>query len=748
MKTIGSSTILLTVVCGIAQASIIPWIGVANAQVVPDGTVGTTVNAAGNSFTINNGTRSGNNLFHSFSQFSVPTNGSVIFNNETDVQNIFSRVTGSSASTIDGLMKANGTASLFLMNPNGIVFGPNATLELGGSFVGTTANSIKFEDGIEFSVGNLTANPLLSVKVPIGLQMGSNPGEIINQSGSGLFGQPNRTIALIANGIQFYNGGIYAPMGQVEIGSVGAGAWVNLDTSLPLWIFNYGNNANVQNIQLSQQSLIDTEDESSGPIHLIGRKIELNQSGISSLTLTAASGGDIRIDALESLSLNDSYIVNHVLDGQQGGALFINTPHLKLSNQSGLNSISWGEGNAGNVEVRANLVQVTQNSGLGSFAGASGRGGNVSIYAQDVEVNGVQFFPDGSYDWSAIAASAWSTGTGGTVHIDTQRLILQDGGVIGASTFDSGNAGIIDIRATDSIQILGTGGNAEELPSAIRAEVRDQATGNGGSIFLTTGKLIISDGGKVSVNNPYSGNAGDISLKANEILLKNQGKISADVGSGDKGNIQIKTNMLSLRSNSAITTNASGNASGGNILIDSRILIGLENSDIIANAVQGKGGAIQIITQGLLGLQYRDRLTLDNDITASSEFGINGTVQVNTIGINPANDLNALPVDTVDSSRQIADRCASSKTGSFISTGRGGIPRNPMQVRKSDRPWKDIRPTVATVSNPIQPIASVQPTTQLLEASTIEVDETGVISLVAPQRMNSNPATCALSSQH
>ena len=104
------------------------------AQVVPDNTVGTTVNLNGTAFEINNGIRSGNNLFHSFSQFSVPTNGSAIFNNVTDVQNILNRVTGSQLSNIDGILKTQG--GLFLMNPNGIVFGPNARLELGGSFLG------------------------------------------------------------------------------------------------------------------------------------------------------------------------------------------------------------------------------------------------------------------------------------------------------------------------------------------------------------------------------------------------------------------------------------------------------------------------------------------------------------------------------------------------------------------------------------------------------------------------------------
>ncbi len=172
MKPIASITILLATVCGIAEGTV--------AQVVPDSSLGTQVTQIGGVFEINNGTRSGNNLFHSFSQFSVPTAGSAVFNNAVDVQNVFSRITGSKVSNIDGILKTQGNANLFLMNPNGIIFGPNAQLQLGGSFLGTTASGIKFADGIELNTVNETP-PLLSVKVPIGLQFGTAPAPITVQ---------------------------------------------------------------------------------------------------------------------------------------------------------------------------------------------------------------------------------------------------------------------------------------------------------------------------------------------------------------------------------------------------------------------------------------------------------------------------------------------------------------------------------------------------------------------------------------
>ena len=151
------------------------------AQVTSDGTVNTQVNQNGNVSEITGGETRGSNLFHSFQDFSVQTGNEAFFDNAASISNIFSRVTGGNISNIDGAIRANGSASLFLINPAGIIFGQNARLDIGGSFYGSTASSILFEDG-EFSAVDNLEQPVLTINAPIGLSFRDEPGDIVNRS--------------------------------------------------------------------------------------------------------------------------------------------------------------------------------------------------------------------------------------------------------------------------------------------------------------------------------------------------------------------------------------------------------------------------------------------------------------------------------------------------------------------------------------------------------------------------------------
>ena len=208
-----------------------------NAQIIPDSTTSTTVDVSGNDFTINDGDRAGGNLFHSFSDFSVPTGGSAFFNNAADIVNIFSRVTGGNISNIDGLLRANGTTNLFLINPAGILFGEGARLDIGGSFYGSTADSVLFPDG-EFSSTDLANPPLITINAPIGLNFRDNPGDIVNQSIAqnstgdivGLEVSQGQNLTLVGGDINFETGNVTAREGNIELGGLSAAGTVDINS--------------------------------------------------------------------------------------------------------------------------------------------------------------------------------------------------------------------------------------------------------------------------------------------------------------------------------------------------------------------------------------------------------------------------------------------------------------------------------------------------------------------------------------
>jgi filamentous hemagglutinin family protein len=804
----------------------------AMAQITSDGTTNTVVNAINNNFTIINGIEKSNNLFHSFSNFSVPTGGSASFDlvNTPNITTIFSRVTGGDVSQIDGLIQtlnANHPVSLFLMNPAGIVFGQNASLNIGGSFVGTTANSIKFADGTEFRAVNSTEIPLLTMSVPVGLQMGQNSGDIqVQGSGHQLTGgaftpvirdntqstlevNSGKDIALVGQNLNLSGGVLTAENGRIELGAVKAGT-VNInDTSSDLQL-DYTNIEDFGDIQLVNQSLMDASGLTSRGIQLQGQNISLKDgsaaliqtvgsqapssirvratgyldlagdvrtapdvgivtgvisSRLMTETLGKGKGADIDVSAGD-LRLNDGGIVVARTYGfDSGGNINVNiardiqinrvTP-LNPVATSGIATPTFGSGQSGNMNITASNLTITDGGLIISNNFGKGDSGNVNVNVSGtIEVKGIDPI---TLAPANISSTVFGKGNGGYLNINTSRLILDYGGSVATATLNSGAGGNLTINASESIELRGGSISAAApiLPTTLRQAfgLPDRPSGNAGSLTINTPKLQIDNGGEVTVNNEGLGDGGNLSINTNSLRLDNQGKLIANTASGEGGNINLNLQSdLILRNNSLISTEAQGTGNGGNIAINSPIIIGLENSDIIANAVAGNGGNIQIITQGLFGLQFRDQLTPESDITASSQFGVSGTVQINNFGVDPNSGLVELPANLTDSSQKVAAGCADTSGSSFVATGRGGIPQNPNQQVMSDasgglrlRTWSDMR-DISTYRN--TEAVQVQSPDTFVPATSWRRNTQGKIELVANNSTQAQqPLTCAFVSKN
>jgi filamentous hemagglutinin family protein len=365
-------------------------------------------------------------------------------------------------------------------------------------------------------------------------------------------------------------------------------------------------------------------------------------------------------------------------DGRgNGGTLRLNTQKLSVSNGGKVQAATFGKGNAGNLFIKADEIDVFNSPGVTS--------------KQPTSINaGVGFDPQGNVDKQGNPV--YAQGNAGNLAIDTRRLSIRNGASISSDTQGKGNGGQLAITATESVVVLGAG-------STLTVGVGSGAVGNGGELKLKTPQLVVTDGGTISTSSAGTGTAGKLRIDANTIDL-DRGAITAETRSGKGGNIELNaSDYLLIRDNSRISATA-GTAQkggdGGNIQIITPFIIALPgNNDITANAYTGNGGKVTILSNGLMGIVYREKgreSQSTNDITASSTFGQDGKVEINTPGTDPGKDKGELPAATNDASKQISQACgASQRDNKFYLTGRGGLPPNAREPQESDALWEDAR---------------------------------------------------------
>ncbi|WP_040695692.1 filamentous hemagglutinin N-terminal domain-containing protein [Nodosilinea nodulosa] len=659
------------------------------AQVVSDDTlpVGERSQVSGDpNFQVDGGARRGGNLFHSFSQLSVPTGGSIYFNNAADVQTIFSRVTGGSISNIDGLIQANGTANLFLLNPNGILFGPNGALNIGGSFVATTASSINFADGFQYGVINPQTTPLLTVTAPVGLQMGASPGPISVQgtgydlsvpvpyfssiaraaNPTGLQVPAGRTLALIGGNIELTGSTLTAEQGKIELSSVRDGQ-VSFDDS---FILSQLGAQTFGNIRLSQQALVDASG--GGLIQIQGNQVSLADGSLLLIQNQGIqSDGSIRVNAAQSLELSSSS-----LDGRISG---------------GLESQTVGVGRGADIDVSTRQLTVRDGAQISARSYNSGKTGNVTMQASDsIQVIGFSFIDPSLL--SAIGNSVFSSGDAGDVTVSTQKVTILRGGTIGSVTFGIGRSGDVTVNALDSIELSG------QSSLSIRSVLQALTLGSGdaGQLTVNTSRLVIQ-GGAVSTATLGSGRAGSLTVNASESVevsgrsslpsLPNYVGSSAPIPSaflrrayqlpdrpgGNSGSVTINTPRLSLTDEANVTASNDGTGSAGTLRVNANSIVVDRGSSITAATASGEGGNID--------LNVRDFLLLRNHSQITTSAGDNGgNIQVN------AGSIIAIPAEDSD----IRANSVNARGGNVTINAAGifGI-----QARPQDTPLSDITAT-------------------------------------------------------
>jgi filamentous hemagglutinin family protein len=679
------------------------------AQIIPDNSLGNensvvvpnqNINGI-NSDRIDGGAIRNSNLFHSFQEFNIDNGRGAYFSNPENISNILTRVTGSNISNIFGTLGILGNANLFLINPNGIVFGPNARLDVGGSFFASTADSILFENSVEFAASNSDAPPLLTINIPIGLNFRENPGNIVNQSIAvdsednfvGLQVLPRRTLGFVGGDIQLANSVLTAPQGRIELGSVAGNSTVNLTPIDKGYALGYENVQNFQDIALAQ-ALLDVRGEGGGDVQIQGRRVTLaDVSIIEASTEGSQPGGVVSIQASESVEVIGSSIFADVNPGAMGagGNLIINTQNLLVQNGSQISTSIFGTGNGGNLTVTATnieligttpdgqssstLIASVQSGGVGNggnltinaqnlrvFDGAqisvstfsNGNGGNLNITAEDIKLSGIGSGLLATFGEEAIgksgditintqnisvqngarvSVSTLGNEKAGNLTIDTHNLLVSNESLVISDTFGQGDAGQLIIRATGLVEIT-------DAMSFITTDAESGSTGNGGVLTINAQRLLVKDGAQIGAGTFGSGNGGDLTITATDIEVVSDSVVGNAVQSGATGNggtLTLNTQRLLVKDGAQVGAGTFGNGDGGdlNITANTIELIGASSGlfTTVEPGAVGNAGTLTIDTQRLIAQDSAQISAATNGQGDGANLTINAT-DVELIGIS------------------------------------------------------------------------------------------------------------------
>ncbi len=643
--------------------------------ITSDNTTGTIVDPPSNNnntYEITGGTKTSDNLFHSFMRFDLDADYIADFKDPGgDVSNILSRVTGENESLINGEIRSSiPGANLFLLNPHGIVFKEKAKINIDGSFYASTADQLEFADGLAFSATNPDSDNInLLVDPPQAFGFIDNSPASISVNGARLVTKPEADLSLVGGSIKIDDGRIEAQSGAVNIVSaIGPGRVpIDRDISGDMITLPRGD------VTLNEFSLITSD---GGNVTVIGRNVSLTDGSIIESTRSAdEAGGETLIDASGIVAIrNYSGILSGAGNQRPGTKVEIKANTLELLDASFITTTSFEQANAGDIVIKVEGDILVENSTISVGSRGEGNAGSLSLTANNVLVTG--------------------------------------GGAIEGNTNGSGKGADINIT-TDELTVTGKGDNGV---SRITTESKSDSanTGNAGSIMIKAGRFVVTDEAKVSATTSTNGQGGSIEIEATDVHLRDSGSISAEsTGTGPSGSIIIKNadtvtlldnseitvrtekaeadagnitinakTLLHLRNNSTIETSAAvndpdGRGSGGDITIDPKIVVLDGASRIQANAEKGKAGNIRItITDGGALFQSPDSV-----IEASAgPAGIDGTVEIIRTDSDVIRGTLVLPETFLDAAKLLSEKCmarTAAGASSFVVSGRAGVPPGP-----------------------------------------------------------------------
>lgn len=548
------------------------------AGIVTDGSLGAAGPLTGPDFAVpaSLGKLTGNNLFHSFSQFNIATGESATFSGPANVQNILARVTGGSASSIDGLLRSTiENANFFLLNPNGVMFGPNASVDVGGAFAVTTGDHIALTDGKHFNAAPGPADALLTTAPPAAFGFLTASSGVISIEGSQLTSAPGKTVALAG--------------GEVQC----TGAQLN-----------------------------------AGAVVIRGGRLTMDNSKIAVAAVSTSDSADVKMDTAVELTNQSSIETTALTDFANRTIASVSAPVVSLAGGSSLTSLGGGV-NAGNLVVTAGSFELAEGGRLDTTTFDATKGGDISVQANDILIHDLQ---------SGIATITADVGQGGNITLIADNLIIGAGGLVQATTFGPGVGGSVHVdAATVSItggDFLQTGINADTLggdgaAGSVTMNISGSLTiaggaqissdtfgaGAGGDVMITAQSAVV-DGQGLPVftaistetqSTAFGGPGGNIILTIGDMLqLLGGGEVTASTfGSGAGGSVTVNAarvfisgmDAMFLPGINASSENATVGGAGGDVLLNlsGSLEIIAGGRIAVSTAGPGAGGSVNIV---------------------------------------------------------------------------------------------------------------------------------------------------------